>query len=205
MDHPNILTVYDFYEDEFHYYIVSELCTGGELFDKIIENGTIDESSAATIMKEILSAMTYCHKYGIVHRDLKPENLLYDNKFQLKVADFGFSAMINKNNDGKLYTILGTQNYMAPEIHEELPYEGAQVDLFAAGVILFIMKSGHPPFGMANKSDPYYKLFLKKPKKFWKFHEKTLGKGFYSNDYKVLLTKMFSYNPKKRPTIDNIL
>ena len=94
---------------------------------------------------------------------------------------------------------------MAPEIHNEEPYEGAVVDLFAAGVILFIMRSGHPPFGSATISDPYYKLFSKKPKKFWKFHEKTLGKGYYSKEFKDLLNKMFAYKPKDRLTLKGVM
>jgi len=137
--------------------------------------------------------MTYCHKIGFCHRDLKPENLLFDRDFQLKVADFGFSACIEgKTGDGKLYTRLGTYGYMAPEIHERRPYEGEQIDIFAAAIILFIMKSGTPPFTRATKKDAYYKLFLKKPDRFWFIHSKNKpGKmDFYSKDFRNLITKM---------------
>ena len=152
-----------------------------------------------------MGAVSVLHKLGYAHRDLKPENLLYDQQFQLKVADFGFSTMIDKEGDGLLYTMLGTQGYMAPEIHEKKPYEGAVVDIFACGVILFIMKSGHPPFGAAKKTDPYYKLWLKKHKKFWKFHEKSLGKGYYSDDFKALLDKMFEFEKEDRLTAEEII
>jgi calcium-dependent protein kinase len=80
------------YEDERHFYIVTELCTGGELFDKIIGNGFLDEKEAANYMHSILSAIIYCHNFSIVHRDLKPENILYLNEEEdspLKVIDFG--------------------------------------------------------------------------------------------------------------------
>ena len=98
--------------------------------------------------------------------------------------------------------MLGTQGYMAPEIQERKPYEGKTVDLFASAVILFIMKSGHPPFNKAHKTDPYYKLFMKKPKKFWRFHAKSKSKGYYSEEFMDLITKMFSYDPKNRLTLE---
>jgi calcium-dependent protein kinase len=77
LDHPNILKVYEFYQDKDYLYIVTELCTGGELFDRILENKSFSENTSGEIMKQILSAIKYCHKNGIVHRDLKPENIIF--------------------------------------------------------------------------------------------------------------------------------
>lgn len=80
MDHPNILKLYEWFEDEIHIYLVTEICTGGELFDVIIERKHFNEDDAAFIMKQLLSAITYCHSNKVAHRDLKPENILFDSK-----------------------------------------------------------------------------------------------------------------------------
>jgi serine/threonine protein kinase len=144
------------------------------------------------------------HGRGIAHRDLKPENLLFDSNFNLKVADFGFSAMLDKYGDGKLRTVLGTEGYMAPEIHAKQPYDGKQVDLFAAGIILFIMFAGSPPFSKAAPNDPYYKLLASnKNETFWKFHAKHKGNpNFFSEPFRHLLDGIFQTDPAKRPTIE---
>mmetsp|Transcript_18514 Transcript_18514/g.8641 ORF Transcript_18514/g.8641 Transcript_18514/m.8641 type:complete len:99 (+) Transcript_18514:186-482(+) len=94
MDHPNILKLYEFFVDDNCYYLVTELCTGGELFDRITNEGNMNETKAANIMYQVLSAVTYCHSRNIVHRDLKPENLLLESREEnapLKVIDFGTS------------------------------------------------------------------------------------------------------------------
>lgn len=93
-DHPNIIKIFEFYQDSKYFYIVTELCTGGELFDKIIEERSFDERKTAETMRQILQAVNYCHKNNIVHRDLKPENILYESAKAgalLKVVDFGTS------------------------------------------------------------------------------------------------------------------
>jgi len=156
-------------------------------------------------------AIEYCHSQGIVHRDLKAENLLMDADFNLRVADFGFSALLSgKDGSGQLYTVLGTESYMAPEIHLRQPYSGPSVDLFACAVILFIMVSGNPPFIKADpKSDAHYKLFcINMPETFWDAHEKNKpkenGKNFYSNEFKSLLTAMFALDPAVRLTLPEI-
>ena len=91
---------------------------------------------------------------------MKPENILLDSDFKLKVADFGFATyLMGKDGTGLLRTVLGTESYMAPEIHLKLPYLGENVDLFASGIILFILYAGSPPFSKAEQKDPYYRLF----------------------------------------------
>ena len=150
LDHPNILRVYDLYEDNNNFYIVTELCTGGELFDKIIQNGYLDERTAANVMKDILSAVGYCHKYKVIHRDLKPENILYqDDKTDdspLKIIDFGTSKQ--KYNGKELDDVCGTPYYIAPEVLEGKYNE--KCDVWSIGVILYIMLCGYPPFNGSN-------------------------------------------------------
>ena len=172
-------------------FIALELANGGELFDFIASSGKFDESLSRYYFKQMLESLNYCHKQGVCHRDLKPENFLLDEEFKLKLADFGFAAPImGKDGSGVLKTKLGTLNYMAPEIHEEKPYEGTKVDIFAAAIILFIMYVGIPPFGTATPKDPYYKALKVKPEKFWAAHSRGQPAGYFSEDMKSLLTSM---------------
>lgn len=106
----------------------------------------------------MMNGIHYMHDKGYAHRDIKPENLLLTSNFTLKLADFGFSCLIKGHNGtGILKTKLGTEGYMAPEIALK-SYDGRRTDIFAAGVILFIMYAGNPPFEKATLTDPYYKL-----------------------------------------------
>lgn len=156
-------------------------------------------------------AMEYCHSQGIVHRDLKAENLLMDADFNLRIADFGFATLLcGKDGSGQLYTVLGTESYMAPEIHMRQSYSGPAVDLFACAVILFIIVSGSPPFIKADpQSDAHYKLLcINRSDAFWEAHErnkpKENGKSFYSDEFKNLMSAMFSLDPAVRLTLPEI-
>jgi serine/threonine protein kinase len=135
------------------------------------------------------------HSKGIIHRDLKPENLLFDKSFNLKIADLGFASSINgRDHSGFCSTFKGTEPYMAPEIHMEKPYDGATVDIFACGIILFIMNSGHPPFNKAKLDDSYYKLIVgNRVDLFFKSHMKAYKEGefAFSEDFKDLIATMF--------------
>ncbi|CAD8199555.1 unnamed protein product [Paramecium pentaurelia] len=145
LDHPNIIKIYEFYQDNKNIYIVTELCTGGELFDKIQDQQAFSERKAAETMKQILSAVNYLHKSKIVHRDLKPENILYEaNKPQalLKIVDFGTSRVFESGY--KMNQKLGTPYYIAPEVLERKYDE--KCDVWSCGVILYILLCGLPPF-----------------------------------------------------------
>lgn len=156
-----------------------------------------------------MEGLNYCHKCNVTHRDLKPENLLLDQNFDLKIVDFGFAAPRDGRDQlGYLHTKLGTLNYMAPEIHLEAPYDGAEIDLFAAGMILFIMASQHPPFLEAKTTDPFYKLIAgHRPDLFWQRHEEGWAwkNGTLSDELKDLLTRMFQVEPEHRPSMSDIM
>ncbi|KAJ6814695.1 calcium-dependent protein kinase 20-like isoform X1 [Iris pallida] len=143
--HPNIVTLKDTYEDDSGVHLVMELCEGGELFDRIVARGHYTERAAATVMKTIVEVVQMCHKHGVMHRDLKPENFLFANKKEtapLKAIDFGLSVFFTP---GERFTeIVGSPYYMAPEVLKR--NYGPEVDVWSAGVILYILLCGVPPF-----------------------------------------------------------
>jgi len=149
LNHPNIVRLLEFYQDADYFYLVTEFCEGGELFDQIINCGVFTENMAAEIIRQILSAVVYCHAHRIVHRDLKPENLLleYANRsFEqgniVKVIDFGTS--VEHVVGEKLKARLGTAYYIAPEVLRGEYDE--KCDVWSCGVILYIFLCGYPPF-----------------------------------------------------------
>lgn len=116
LDHPNIVQLYEFYEDPSHYHLVTEIVRGGEFFDFIIKSQILSEPIAARFMKQLLSAVSYCHNLNVVHRDLKPENLLLDRAASdgnLKVIDFGTCSLFSNKPLTQRY---GTAYYIAPEV-----------------------------------------------------------------------------------------
>ena len=137
-----------------------------------------------------MSGICHIHNSGFSHRDLKPENLFLDERFNLKIADFGFSSHVGKNNGTLLKTRLGTESYMAPEILIGKPYSGSAVDLFSCGIILFIMVAQTPPFLKAVASDPLYRMLIEnKEESFWRAHLKNKPSTFrFSNNFKHLVT-----------------
>ena len=145
MDHPNILRMYEFYEDNCNYHLVTEICTGGELFDRIVEQEHLSEKYCAEIMEQVISGVNYCHQKNIVHRDLKPENLLLLNKkpnSPIKIIDFGTSQAFDPTK--KMKARLGTPYYIAPEVLNKKYNE--KCDVWSCGVIMFVILSGYPPF-----------------------------------------------------------
>ena len=136
------------------------------------------------------------HTKGFAHQDIKPENILLANDYVLKLADFGFSCLLKgKDNTGILHTKLGTPGYMAPEIVNK-NYIGTQVDIFSAGVILFIMYAGNPPFERSDQTDPYYQLLINKNYSiFWKAHSRKCSHNFFTEEFKDLFIKMVAFIP----------
>ena len=146
MDHPNIVKIFEFYNGEKEYYLVMEYCSGGELFDRIIQS-KLTEIQCAYIMYQILSAINYCHNMKIIHRDLKPENILIkkdeDGFYRVKICDFG-TAQTFKIGDIQS-KIVGSAYYIAPEVI--LKKYNSKCDLWSCGVIMFVLLTKKPPFG----------------------------------------------------------
>ena len=154
MDHPNILKIFEFYSNKESYSIVTELCSGGELFQEIIDKGPFNEKYSAYVMYQIFSAINYCHKMHILHRDLKPENILIakrdKNDFPLvKICDFGTSKMFEKGATQK--KLVGSSYYIAPEVLRK--HYDEKCDIWSCGVILYILLSARPPFGGDTDSE----------------------------------------------------
>eukprot|EP01017_Pseudomicrothorax_dubius_P034140 TRINITY_DN4645_c0_g3_i2.p1 TRINITY_DN4645_c0_g3~~TRINITY_DN4645_c0_g3_i2.p1 ORF type:complete len:444 (-),score=68.62 TRINITY_DN4645_c0_g3_i2:420-1751(-) len=152
LDHPNIIKIFEFYQDDKFFYIVTELCTGGELFDKIVRASHFDEYVAADTIKQVFSAVVYCHRHKIVHRDLKPENVLFESDRDdalLKVIDFGTSRTFDPSQ--KMTQKFGTPYYIAPEVLRRKYDE--KCDVWSLGVMLYIMLCGYPPFNGRNDKE----------------------------------------------------
>jgi len=146
VSHPNIIALKELFDTTDKLYLVMELVTGGELFDKIVEKGSYTESEAAQLVRKIVSAVEYLHNIDIVHRDLKPENLLLktaDNDLDVALADFGLSKIVGQQM--MMQTACGTPSYVAPEVLNASGY-GKEVDMWSIGVITYILLCGFPPF-----------------------------------------------------------
>ena len=201
LDHPNIIKLYEVYETDKNIYLIMELCTGGELFDRIVENTEsgvqFTEKQAADIFKQMMSAINYCHKNGIVHRDLKPENLLYLNKDEnspIKVIDFGMSKRFDSKNF--MSEKVGTAYYISPEVLQGKYDE--KCDIWSAGVILYIIICGYPCFNGEDDDEIFAAIQKGKivfPSPEW---------DSISNDARELIKKMCS-PPNKRLTASQVL
>eukprot|EP00096_Caligus_rogercresseyi_P006329 TRINITY_DN2268_c0_g1_i2.p1 TRINITY_DN2268_c0_g1~~TRINITY_DN2268_c0_g1_i2.p1 ORF type:complete len:365 (-),score=68.03 TRINITY_DN2268_c0_g1_i2:1070-2164(-) len=157
LDHPNVVKLLEAYESKSSVYLVMELVTGGELFDRIVEKGSYTEKDAADLIKQVLSAVDYMHTEGVVHRDLKPENLLYhstDEDSKIMISDFGLSKM---EDSGIMATACGTPGYVAPEVLAQKPY-GKSVDVWSIGVISYILLCGYPPFYDENDANLFAQI-----------------------------------------------
>jgi len=147
LKHPNIVRLHASISEGGAHYLVFDLITGGELFEDIVAREYYSEVDASHCIRQVLDALKHCHQIGIIHRDLKPENLLLASKEKgavVKLADFGLAVEVT-NDDPKWFGFAGTPGYLAPELLRKEPY-GKAVDLWATGVILYILLVGYPPF-----------------------------------------------------------
>uniref|UniRef100_A0A0X3PNR7 non-specific serine/threonine protein kinase n=1 Tax=Schistocephalus solidus TaxID=70667 RepID=A0A0X3PNR7_SCHSO len=186
LSHPNIYSLYQVIETEASFYLIVEYLSGGELFDYILQKGSLSEFEARSIFRELVSAIGYAHQKGVAHRDLKPENILLDDCQNIRVIDFGLCA---KNTDNTLLdTFCGSLAYAAPEILANKEYSGHAADIWSMGVILYSLLCGCLPF------DPT------KPEKL----PQIIAKGKYDVDESLskssrhLLSRLLCVDPEKR-------
>ena len=200
-------------EKTLYSYIIFELAKNGDVIDFIKKKELVlTERQCKFIFAKILSIVKALHKKDICHRDLKLDNFLFDENFIIKLCDFGFSTVIPKNKKGKTLFLedqLFTSHYAAPEILKGKKYDGKKVDIFSLGVILFALRLNKFGFVTANipenAIDPTELLYKYIKEKndidYWKTIENIEG---LSEDFKTLYLKMVAYNPKERPTIEEI-
>ena len=200
LDHPNILKIFEFYSNKESYSIVTELCSGGELFQEIVDKGPFNENYSAYVMFQILSAINYCHNMKIVHRDLKPENILIvdrdKNNFpRIKICDFGTSKMFEKGAIQR--KLVGSSYYIAPEVLKK--HYDEKCDLWSCGVILYILLSGRPPFGGENDKEIMERVAIGK----YDLQSSPFNK--VSKSGIDLIQKLLIMDPKKRISAQDAL
>lgn len=201
VQHPNIVRTIDVFVRSRRIHFVMEYLAGGELFDFIADNTHFTEMHAATVMIDLLRALSYLHSKGIAHRDVKLENLLCANNtwpLNVKLADFGFANYVNSGNEPMLSSFVGTPYYIAPEMLRGDPH-GRPVDVWASGVVLYILLSGKFPFGGKNESEYYQRVLTKEayfPSDEW---------SNVSDQAKDLVRGMLCKDPEKRLTAEQCL
>ena len=202
VNHPNVCNLVEVLASSSKIFIVLELVTGGELFDKIVDAGKFSEDEARKYFHQLVSGVLYCHQQGVAHRDLKPENLLLDDSDNLKISDFGLSAMNLANADEMeggmkelLHTTCGTPNYVAPEVLADKGYDGYKADTWSCGVILYVFLVGYLPF-----DQPTMPLLFK-----------TIARADFEyptwvvGEAKHLIGRLLTADPKKRITLQEVL
>jgi len=200
MDHPNIIKLFESFEDHRHIYLVLELCCGGELFDRIIDSGHFTEVQAAIVMQHMFRAIFYMHENHICHRDLKPENFLFTTKEEiekthLKVIDFGLACKFS--SDQVLTTKAGTPYYVAPQVLAG-KYDCSS-DLWSLGVIMYVVLCGYPPFYGDTDADVLAKVRLGVVN----FNPTDWKR--VSEDAKSLIKSLLKMNPRDRYTAEQAL
>lgn len=192
LDHPRILKLYEVMETAHEMCMILQYAPNGDLFDYITKKGKLKEKEAKRLFIQIVSAIQYCHQKDLVHRDIKAENILLDENKDILLADFGFSGI--DDPECKFESSCGSLNYASPELINGTSYVGKEVDIWALGVLLYLMVTGTLPFSASNDFDCY----------------KLIKKGTYkspkavSTECKDLISKMLNTDPKQRTTIDDV-
>ncbi|XP_020718208.1 uncharacterized protein LOC101458905 isoform X4 [Ceratitis capitata] len=191
VQHPNIIHIYEVFENREKMVLVMEFAAGGELYDYLSERKVLSEEEARRIFRQVATAVYYCHKHKICHRDLKLENILLDEHGNAKIADFGLSNVFDEQN--LLSTFCGSPLYASPEIVEGTPYQGPEVDCWSLGVLLYTLVYGSMPFDGSN-----FKRLVKQISQGDYYEPKTPSRA------STLIRDMLTVSPRKRATIEQI-
>ncbi|XP_017365915.1 calcium/calmodulin-dependent protein kinase type II subunit delta isoform X16 [Cebus imitator] len=200
LKHPNIVRLHDSISEEGFHYLVFDLVTGGELFEDIVAREYYSEADASHCIQQILESVNHCHLNGIVHRDLKPENLLLASKSKgaaVKLADFGLAIEVQGDQQA-WFGFAGTPGYLSPEVLRKDPY-GKPVDMWACGVILYILLVGYPPFWDEDQHRLYQQI------KAGAYDFPSPEWDTVTPEAKDLINKMLTINPAKRITASEAL
>uniref|UniRef100_A0AAY4EQR0 calcium/calmodulin-dependent protein kinase n=1 Tax=Denticeps clupeoides TaxID=299321 RepID=A0AAY4EQR0_9TELE len=200
LKHPNIVRLHDSISEEGFHYLVFDLVTGGELFEDIVAREYYSEADASHCIQQILESVHHCHVNGIVHRDLKPENLLLASKMKgaaVKLADFGLAIEVQGDQQA-WFGFAGTPGYLSPEVLRKDPY-GKPVDMWACGVILYILLVGYPPFWDEDQHRLYQQI------KAGAYDFPSPEWDTVTPEAKDLINKMLTINPSKRITASEAL
>uniref|UniRef100_UPI00358FE683 calcium/calmodulin-dependent protein kinase type II delta chain isoform X5 n=1 Tax=Myxine glutinosa TaxID=7769 RepID=UPI00358FE683 len=193
LKHPNIVRLHESIAEESFHYLVFDLVTGGELFEDIVAREYYSEADASHCIQQILESVHHCHQYGIVHRDLKPENLLLASKTKgaaVKLADFGLAIEVQGDQQA-WFGFAGTPGYLSPEVLRKDPY-GKPVDMWACGVILYILLVGYPPFWDEDQHKLYQQI------KAGAYDFPSPEWDTVTAEAKNLINQMLTINPAKR-------
>ncbi|XP_076318112.1 calcium/calmodulin-dependent protein kinase type II alpha chain-like isoform X2 [Tachypleus tridentatus] len=195
LNHPNIVRLHDSIQEEGFHYLIFDLVTGGELFEDIVAREYYSESDASHCIQQILESVNHCHQNCVVHRDLKPENLLLASKAKgaaVKLADFGLAIEVQGDQQA-WYGFAGTPGYLSPEVLKKDPY-GKPVDIWACGVILYILLVGYPPFWDEDQHRLYAQI------KAGAYDYPSPEWDTVTPEAKNLINSMLTLNPAKRIT-----
>ncbi|KAF3339552.1 CBL-interacting protein kinase 8 isoform X1 [Carex littledalei] len=191
--HPHVVRLHEVLASRTKIYIILEFITGGELFDKIMRHGKLSENDSRKYFQQLIDGVDFCHNKGVYHRDLKPENLLLDSQGNLKISDFGLSALPDPGVN-VLRTTCGTPNYVAPEVISHKGYNGALADIWSCGVILYVLMAGYLPFDEVDLTTLYDKIGRAE----YSFPR------WFSNGAKSLIRRILDPNPDSRIRIEDI-
>ncbi|XP_066549113.1 calcium/calmodulin-dependent protein kinase type II subunit gamma isoform X10 [Amia ocellicauda] len=200
LKHPNIVRLHDSISEEGFHYLVFDLVTGGELFEDIVAREYYSEADASQCIHQILESVNHIHQHDIVHRDLKPENLLLASKLKgaaVKLADFGLAIEVQGEQQA-WFGFAGTPGYLSPEVLRKDPY-GKPVDIWACGVILYILLVGYPPFWDEDQHKLYQQI------KAGAYDFPSPEWDTVTPEAKNLINQMLTINPAKRITADQAL